>query len=73
MKNRDINSINILTCPLCASESILIIRGNKYTKKRSAEIECTNCHIKLVVGAIRNSIEWCKEKVIQRWNNRVKG
>jgi hypothetical protein len=60
----------ILSCPFCNGEPILIERGNSFTKKRSAEIECTNCHVKIIVGAIHHSLDWCKEKVIEKWNKR---
>ena len=59
-------------CPFCLGEPILLTKGNEFTKKRSAEIECMNCHVKMVVGAIRNSLEWCKSKVIEKWNRRMK-
>jgi hypothetical protein len=60
----------ILPCPFCNGEPILIERGNEHTRKRSAEIECTSCHVKMIVGAIHNSLEWCKETVIEKWNER---
>jgi len=58
-------------CPFCGGEAELITRGNQYTKKRSAEIECGKCHTKQITGAIRGTIEWCKETAIKKWNNRV--
>jgi DNA-directed RNA polymerase subunit RPC12/RpoP len=61
---------NISKCPFCGDEAELITRGNDNTKKRSAEIECTNCHVKMVVGAIRNTTEWCIRTVLEKWNNR---
>jgi len=65
------NALVMRRCPFCDDEPILIKRGNSFTKKRSAEIECTNCHAKLIVGAIRNNLEWCEEKVIEKWNKRL--
>jgi len=57
-------------CPFCDGDAELILRGNAFTKKRSAEIECNSCHTKQVTGAIHNSLKWCKEKAIEKWNKR---
>jgi transcription elongation factor Elf1 len=54
----------ILKCPFCNGEPVLTERGNSYSKKRSTEIKCTNCGVEMIVGAISNSLEWCRETVI---------
>lgn len=59
------------SCPFCGGEAELILRGNAFTKKRNAEIRCGSCNVEMVVGAIHNSLEWCQEKVIQKWNCRA--
>lgn len=67
------NALVMRRCPFCGNDAILIKRGNAFTKKRSAEIECMNCHVKMIVGAIRNTLEWCEKKVIEKWNSRSNG
>jgi len=61
----------IKPCPFCGGEAELITRGNAFTKKRSAEIECSKCHTLQVTGAIHSSLEWCQEKAIEKWNKRT--
>ncbi len=61
----------IKNCPFCGQEPHLIWRGNASSKKRSAEIKCKNCNVEMIVGAIRNSIRWCEETVIEKWNKRA--
>ena len=63
----------IRPCPFCGGEAELITRGNAFTKKRSAEIECSDCHTLQVTGAIHSSLAWCQEKAIEKWNKRVEG
>lgn len=60
----------LLPCPFCGGEPEFITIGNDYTKKRSAEITCTNCRVKRTTGAIRQSLEWCGRKAIKAWNDR---
>jgi len=69
--SKDITEKELLPCPFCGKNAELITRGNDHTKKRSAEVECSYCHIKQITGAIRNSIEWCKEIAIHKWNKRA--
>jgi Lar family restriction alleviation protein len=61
----------IRPCPFCGGDAELILRGNTFTKKRNAEIRCGNCNVEMVVGAIRNSLDWCAKTVIAKWNKRV--
>ena len=58
-------------CPFCGGVAEIITRGNAFTKKRSAEIECSKCHVKMIVGAIRNSLDWCESIIINKWNQRT--
>lgn len=60
-------------CPFCGGQPQITVRGNDYTKKRLVEIECTNklCRTKQVTGAIHNSLEWCNEVAIKKWNKRI--
>lgn len=60
----------LLPCPLCNGEAKIILRGNAFTKRRSAEIFCTECGVEQVTGAVHNSLEWCSDKAIQKWNKR---
>ena len=64
-------NINLKPCPFCGMDAELTLRGNAFTKKRNAEIKCTNCNVEMVVGAIKLSIDWCQETVINKWNTRV--
>lgn len=61
----------INNCPFCGKEPELITRGNDFTKKRSAEVKCKNCNVIMSVGAIYNNLEWAKNIVVDKWNERV--
>lgn len=63
--------IDLLPCPFCGGHAEIITVGNDFTKKRSAEVKCKSCFTKQVTGAIRNSIEWCIETAIAKWNKRT--
>jgi len=58
------------SCPFCGAEPELILRGNAHTKSRSAEVYCRSCHTKQVTGAIHNSLAWCEDKAVDKWNRR---
>ena len=60
----------ILNCPFCGQEAELILRGNDWTKRRSAEIKCNKCNVIMIVGAIHGTLDWCTKKVIEKWNKR---
>jgi hypothetical protein len=64
--------VEIQPCPFCNEKPELILRGNAFTKKRNAEIRCDKCNVEMVVGAVHNSLEWCQDKVIEKWNNRTR-
>ena len=65
---------NVLrSCPFCGGTAELITRGNAFTKKRSAEVECTKCHTKQVTGAIHNNLGWCIGVAVEKWNKRSEG
>ena len=61
----------VLPCPFCGGEPKALTSGNEFTKKMSAEIVCKKCNVKMIVGAIHNSMEWCIGKVVENWNERV--
>jgi hypothetical protein len=67
----DSNALVMRRCPFCGHEPELILRGNAFTKKRNAEIRCNNCNVEMVVGAVHNSLEWCENKVVEKWNKRT--
>jgi len=58
------------SCPFCGGIAELITRGNAFTKKRSAEVECVKCHTKQVTAAVHSSLGWCENKAVEKWNNR---
>jgi len=60
----------LLPCPLCGGIAELVERGNIHNKKRSAEISCASCGVKIIVAAIYNTLEWCVEAVSKKWNTR---
>jgi Lar family restriction alleviation protein len=60
----------IKPCPFCGGEAELQTIGNDYAQSRSVEIKCTSCYTKQITGAIRQSLEWCKETAIEKWNKR---
>ena len=61
---------DLLNCPFCGGNAELITRGNNATKKRSAEVECTQCHTKQITGAIYKDLMWCAKTAIEKWNKR---
>lgn len=65
------DNVQLKPCPFCGHEAVIWVRGNEFTKKRSAHIKCTKCHVSMVVGAIRLSQEWCCEQVTNHWNTRT--
>jgi len=71
LKEQVMDKGKIKCCPFCGKEPELITRGNSASKSRSAEIYCKPCYTIMKVGAIRNSIEWCEAKVIEKWNTRT--
>lgn len=66
----DAKPVVLRSCPFCGAEPELILRGNAHTKSRSAEVYCRSCHTKQVTGAIHNSLDWCQEKAVEKWNRR---
>lgn len=57
-------------CPFCGGEAELTTRGNGYTKKRSAEIKCKDCNVKIICGAIKLGMYFCINTVTKHWNSR---
>lgn len=57
-------------CPFCGSKALLHTEGNDYTKKRRSIAECSKCHVKMTVGAIRFPLSWTIEIVTEKWNTR---
>lgn len=57
-------------CPFCGSSVELILRGNAFSKSRSAEIKCSFCPCFMKVGAIHNNLQWCENKITEIWNRR---
>jgi hypothetical protein len=62
---------DLMDCPFCGGKVEIVLRGNDFTNKRSAEIECSYCHTKQATAAKHNTIEWCEEVAIIRWNTRA--
>ena len=62
---------DLLPCPFCGNDAELRNKGNEFTKSRSAEVYCRFCHTSQITGAIRNSLGWCIEKAIEKWNKRT--
>ena len=62
---------NIKPCPFCGANPELTLQGNHATKNRSAKIKCNFCNVQMIVGAIRFTLEWCEDTVIEKWNKRV--
>lgn len=54
-------------CPLCGSDQILEIQKGQ----NSFEIRCVNCGLNLNGKVLRKTIDWLKQNLTERWNNRV--
>lgn len=63
---------DLLNCPFCGNSPEIMLRGNEFTNSRSAEIKCRGCGVKMIVGAIRKSLDWANEMVTKKWNLRSK-
>jgi hypothetical protein len=57
------------SCPFCGGHVEIKRIGNEHTKKRSCEIKCP-CGVKMVVAALRYSLDWCEEQMVKKWNKR---
>lgn len=60
-------------CPFCGGSDIDQYQiGNEWTKKRAYEIKCKTfgCCTTRKVGVISQSLEWAREKCIEKWNKR---
>ena len=62
----------LFACPFCGGDPKLIRVGNDHTRKRSVRIECSTfgCTVKMTVGAIRYSHDWCENVIREKWNRR---
>ena len=58
-------------CPFCGGPAKLRMVGNEHTHQRTAHVGCGRCYYELGVGALRNTHEWAREKVIEKWNRRA--
>jgi len=59
----------IKPCPFCGNTPEVEEHGNQHTKKRYAIINCPGC-VKMTVGAVYHSTQWCVDTVIKKWNSR---
>lgn len=64
--------IELKGCPFCEGEAVLTTKGNDHTNKRSSTVTCKGCRANIVVGAIRNPLQWTVDSVSELWNRRVK-
>jgi len=72
IEERDENGL--LPCPFCGGKDIDMYQfGNEWTEKRAYEIKCKTfgCCTSKKVGVISQSLEWAKEKCIEKWNQRA--
>ena len=68
-----VDSNALFACPFCGGDPKLIRVGNDHTRKRSVRIECSTfgCTVKMTVGAIRYSHDWCENVIREKWNTRL--
>jgi len=59
-------------CPFCGSKAKISLKGNNFTKERSAIAKCNNCRANIVIGAIKNDCDWVLNKTEEAWNLRVR-
>lgn len=62
--------VEIDLCPFCGGEPEISHIGNNYTKGQKIEIKCPDCLVKRTIGVIRQSIDWCVAKSLEKWNAR---
>ncbi len=58
-------------CPFCGSEPEVSHIGNNHTKKRTIEIKCKGCNVKMRNSAMKNNFSWLESVSVKKWNNRV--
>ena len=58
-------------CPFCGSEPTITQIGNNFAKKRSIEIKCGECGVKMAQSAIRYDVEWLQFSISEKWNQRI--
>ena len=58
-------------CPFCGKRPYWYLKGrNEPFYKKSITIKC-DCGVTMEQSAIRYDVEWLKEQMIEKWNNRV--
>jgi len=62
--------IKLKPCPFCGKHVEIYTVGNILTKSRSAVIKCKYCNVTCEVAAIKFTTDWCRAKVIEKWNFR---
>lgn len=63
--------MHLSPCPICKNKVELKEIGNNHTQKRTIEIKCKKCHLKMEQSAIRFDMEWLKKAVLGMWNIRA--
>ena len=61
----------LLPCPFCGGDPVMLFIGNSHTKSRKVEIKCKNCHVKRIDATIMHTHDWIAYCAINNWNQRT--
>lgn len=65
-------SPELKACPFCGEiPRVTVAPTMKPHGANGFEVECVKCQIGFTVRVIRESMEWAREKVVERWNRRA--
>lgn len=69
--NRRYKESELKSCPLCGEKVRLVFEGNLSSSKKSIQIFCPGCCLRMKETVIIKTFNWLLKKMIARWNNRI--
>lgn len=62
--------VDLLPCPFCGGDPMVIHKGNNYSRSQSIIIKCQGCRIVRTDSVMTHPIEWILPKAVASWNRR---